>query len=117
MVMKLEKALQACTIKQQFIQMFLFAYKKKDDRIIPFIHGSPRTFYPLQLFPCKDMDTTPITSQLKVQSVPWLHFSPATTAFHAAAELKPHMLLSMKHKTSVMLALFLCCSKTEWTRL
>lgn len=59
--------------------------KKKDDGIISSIYGSPITFYLLQLFPCKDMDIIPVTSQLKVQSVPWLHFGPATTAFHAAA--------------------------------
>lgn len=58
---------------------------KKDDRIISSIHGSPITFYLLQVFPCKDMDISPVTSQLKVQSEPWLHFSLATPAFHAAA--------------------------------
>lgn len=59
--------------------------KIKDGRIISSIYGSPITFYLLRLLPCKDMDITPVTSQLKVQSVPWLHFGLATTAFHAAA--------------------------------
>lgn len=90
--------------------------KKKDGRILSSIYGSPITFYLLQLFPCKDMDITAVTSQLKVQSVPWLYFSLATEAFHAAAQLEPHMLLLMKHKTSAMLAPFLCCSKTQCTR-
>lgn len=86
MVMKPERALQACTIKQRFIQMFLYLHTRiKDDRITSSIYGSPITFYLLQLFPRKDMDIIPITSQLKVQSVPWLHFGLATTAFHAAA--------------------------------